>query len=122
MPYLWLIYSVPFVITPALRGAGPWEWASTLAGYAVFLPAYFYGYWVKGRRLAWILALFCVMAIVYAKSGNNPLWALLFPLTAVMLLAMYVNALRLCWTGRWMWRGTEFGNARGQKSEVRSQT
>jgi len=69
MPYLWLIYSVPFVITPALRGAGPWEWASTLAGYAVFLPAYFYGYWVKGRRLAWILALFCVISMVYAK-GN----------------------------------------------------
>lgn len=50
-----------------------------------------------------------LLGIVYTKSGNNPLWALAFPLAAMMLLAMYVNALRLCWTGRWMWRGTEFG-------------
>jgi two-component system sensor histidine kinase DesK len=95
MPYLWLIYSVPFAATPFLRHAGGLEWAATLAGYAVFLAAYFTANWVKGRRLAGLLALFCLLGIVYSKG--NPA-ALVFFIYAASFAAELGDA-RAGWLG-----------------------
>jgi two-component system sensor histidine kinase DesK len=50
-PYIWLVYLVYLVIFPYL-GRGPsYAWYATAAAVAIFLPLYFYGYWLAGRKL-----------------------------------------------------------------------
>lgn len=70
MPYLWLVYSLPFAATPAFRGNNLWDWVSTLAVYAVFLAAYFRGYWVSGWQLPAVICLMCALGI--ARSSDTP--------------------------------------------------
>ena len=63
-PYLWLIYLLYLVIFPYLgRGASD-AWPATLAAIAVFLPLYFYGYWVSGRRLLVVVAAIALLGAV----------------------------------------------------------
>lgn len=50
-PYAWLVYLVALLVEPLARGATPTEWAALAVAMAVFLPAYFAGYW-GGRGLA----------------------------------------------------------------------
>lgn len=95
MPYLWLIYSLPFLATPAFRGGGWWEWSSTLTAYAVFLVSYFRAYWVKGRRLAWILALLCLLGVAFTKSQPS---ALVFFIYAASF-ASELGGTRVAWSG-----------------------
>ncbi|MGJ5814042.1 sensor histidine kinase [Paludibaculum fermentans] len=73
MPYLWLVYSLPFLLTPAFGGNGLWDWITTLSAYTVFLAAYFRGYWVRGRQLPAIIGVFCLLAIVFAKGNPSAL-------------------------------------------------
>ena len=76
MPYLWLIYiSMALVFTPWGEQS---RMASmvTLACTVVFLPAYFGGYWVKGRQLLWIIALITLLGVVLAPF--NPGAAVFF--------------------------------------------
>jgi two-component system sensor histidine kinase DesK len=70
-PYAWLIYlaSVPFYG----YASGPRStmfWALTALGMLVFLPLYFRGYWMKDRRLLWIIAGIALLGVVY--SPTNP--------------------------------------------------
>ena len=48
------------------------------------------------------------LADVYAESGNGRRYALLFPLSGAILLAILAFAIRWCITGRIEWRGTVF--------------
>ncbi|MGC4052483.1 MAG: sensor histidine kinase [Paludibaculum sp.] len=73
MPYLWLVYSLPFLLTPAFAGGGLREWAMTLVAYAVFLAAYFRGYWVRGWQLVAILSVFCLLAIALTSTTASAL-------------------------------------------------
>ena len=52
-PYAWLIYIVPFVLTPFAdeRQNHPAAYAMYAAGFALFLFLYFRSYWVQGREL-----------------------------------------------------------------------
>ncbi len=62
MPYVWLVYSLPFLLNPLFAAGGWWRWAATLAGYAVFLVTYFAGYWTHGRRLLIPAGVLCALA------------------------------------------------------------
>lgn len=90
VPYLWLIY-----IAMALAFT-PWGQQSktasmvTLACTLVFLPAYFRGYWVKGRQLLWIIALITLLGVVLAPF--NPAAAVFFVYAAAF--APKVNGAR----------------------------
>lgn len=52
--------------------------------------------------------MFAFLAKIYRSSGNRARYAWLFPVTAVYLLVFMAYALRLCRTGRYSWRGSEF--------------
>lgn len=65
LPYVWLVYVPPLFVTPALSGSA-WQWAATAVGVAVFLVAYFRGYWLSGPRVLPMIALQCALAIAFA--------------------------------------------------------
>jgi len=52
-PYAWLIYIVPFLLTPlyASRYANPAGWALHISFTLLFLALYFRSHWVRGREL-----------------------------------------------------------------------
>jgi two-component system, NarL family, sensor histidine kinase DesK len=90
VPYLWLIYiSMALVFTPWGEQS---RMASmvTVACTVVFLPAYFGGYWVKGRQLLWIIALITLLGMVLAPF--NPGAAVFFVYAAAF--APKVNGTR----------------------------
>jgi cellulose synthase/poly-beta-1,6-N-acetylglucosamine synthase-like glycosyltransferase len=49
-----------------------------------------------------------ILAAVYRMSGNRRRYALAFPIAAGVLVALYVYAVRACFTGRIAWRGTSY--------------
>ncbi len=48
------------------------------------------------------------LATMYRLSGNPMRYAWLFPMSAVMMLAICVFALRMCYTGKLKWRDTQY--------------
>jgi len=64
-PYAWVIYIVPFMITPLFvsRYATAGGWALFLSATAVFLTLYFRSYWVTGRELILVAAAMLAMGI-----------------------------------------------------------
>lgn len=67
------------------------------------------------QRYAWLAAsithyvlLTLFLMIVYRWSGNRIRYALLAPLSAAIMLAIFIFSLNKCRTGRISWRGTEF--------------
>ena len=70
-PYAWLIYlvSVPFYGYASGQRSSTF-WALNFLGMAVFLVLYFRGYWLKDKRLLWIIGAICLVGVVY--SPTNP--------------------------------------------------
>ncbi len=64
-PFAWLIYLVPFVLTPLYnsRHANAAGWTLHVAAALVFLVLYFRGYWVRGRELVLIAAMTAAMGV-----------------------------------------------------------
>lgn len=65
-PWAWLIYIVPFAITPALdpdSSAG--LWIATLVATLAFLALYLRSFWVHGRELLVIIGLVTLLGIVF---------------------------------------------------------
>lgn len=73
MPYLWLVYSVPFAMAPAFRGNSPADWTVTLAGYLVFLACYFGGYWACGGQVAAVIGALCLLGILFSAHNAGAL-------------------------------------------------
>jgi two-component system sensor histidine kinase DesK len=69
-PYAWLLYLGTFLIEPVIRTgtgrAGGLYWAATAAGLAVFLAAYFRGYWLAGRRLLWVVGVHTALGVLFS--------------------------------------------------------
>jgi two-component system sensor histidine kinase DesK len=66
-PYAWLIYIVPFALTPFIS-----EWQANARGYATyavavvaFLVLYFRSYWVRGRELVLVSAATLAMGLAF---------------------------------------------------------
>lgn len=74
-PYLWLAYFPAFFVVPALKRAGPAEWAVTIAGGLLFLVLYFRGYWARGRELIAIIVVIALMGFAFTPSN---VWASVF--------------------------------------------
>jgi two-component system sensor histidine kinase DesK len=64
-PYAWLIYVLPFALTPTYsqRHATTEGWLLHIGATLVFLPLYFRSYWVRGRELMFLSALTAVMGL-----------------------------------------------------------
>ncbi|HEY4678744.1 MAG TPA: histidine kinase, partial [Candidatus Angelobacter sp.] len=69
-PYAWLIYltSVPFFGYASGQTTARF-WAPTIAGMVIFLGLYFWGYWIKGKKLLWIIAAITVLGMVSAPMN-----------------------------------------------------
>lgn len=66
-PYAWLVYLVFFWFQPIFSpDTTPREWALTALGTAIFLPLYFWGYWLPGRQALVPAALIVLLGIIYA--------------------------------------------------------
>ena len=75
-PYVWLVYLLNLLIYPyfsrgfphhpAAAGDPAAVWLWTALGIALFLPMYFIGYWLQGRRVLWVIAGITALGVVYA--------------------------------------------------------
>ncbi len=66
-PYAWLIYIVPFVLTPlySQRHANVRGWTLHLTVTAVFLALYFRSYWIRGRELGVVTAATVALGVAF---------------------------------------------------------
>jgi two-component system sensor histidine kinase DesK len=71
LPYVWLIYLLPFLAYPWARRASVSEWALDLAGLAVFLVLYFRAYWLKGRQGLGYAGGILLIAVVLTPSNSG---------------------------------------------------
>ena len=49
-PYAWLVYLGIFWLAALVDDPTPTDWTLTALGTALFLPLYFWGYWLSGRK------------------------------------------------------------------------
>lgn len=74
-PYAWLVYLPIFLIEPVVHtrmGLGSAGlWAITLAGVAVFLIAYFRGYWVRGQRMLPVVAVLVALGVCFSPVNTG---------------------------------------------------
>jgi two-component system, NarL family, sensor histidine kinase DesK len=66
-PYAWLVYIIPFTITPAVskRFANAEGWTLFAVATLAFLVLYFRAYWVRGRELMLVAAATAAMGIAF---------------------------------------------------------
>src|ERR1700744_2472095 len=69
-PYAWLIYlaSVPFYGYASGERSHAY-WALTIFGMLILLALYFWGYWIKGKRLLWIVAANSLLGLIYSPTN-----------------------------------------------------
>lgn len=63
VPYVWLLYLTSLFWEPYASGASALAWGATIAAVVLFLPSYFYGFWVRGPRLRAVIALQVLIGI-----------------------------------------------------------
>ncbi|HEX9982313.1 MAG TPA: sensor histidine kinase [Thermoanaerobaculia bacterium] len=65
-PYAWLIYIVPFALTPAMKPhSRPGDWLLYSAATLVFVALYLRGHWARGLELALILVATTAMGVAF---------------------------------------------------------
>lgn len=64
-PWAWLIYIVPFAITPAAAGWGAGPWAATIVGTTVFIALYLRSYWSRDRERILIAAAVTLLGVIF---------------------------------------------------------
>jgi two-component system, NarL family, sensor histidine kinase DesK len=84
LPYVWLIYLAQFVMQPAFSKGSAFEWVLAGLAVALFLPLYFLGYWVCGRRSVWVAAGIFLIGAVCAPWNAG---ASVFPIYAAACVA-----------------------------------
>jgi two-component system, NarL family, sensor histidine kinase DesK len=62
-PYAWLVYLAYYAVLPFFFVTPVWERAMTLAATLAALVLYFWGYWLKDRRILWVVAGFVAMGV-----------------------------------------------------------
>lgn len=89
----------------------------TLVGVFSFYPAVIYAMYTRdpdwmALSVAHFVLMTLYLGLVYYWSGNRPRYALLAPVTAVLMLGIFAYSLRKCQTGRIVWRDTHFAPQR----------
>jgi len=68
-PYAWLVYLVFFIGFLPLAATSAVDWALSIAGVVLFLILYFTGYWLRDRRIIWVIAGITAIGAILA-TGN----------------------------------------------------
>ncbi len=62
-PYAWLIYLLYYALWPFFFSTPLWERALTVTITLVALPLYFLGYWLRDRRILWVVGGFVALGM-----------------------------------------------------------
>lgn len=54
------------------------------------------------------LAMTAIGAVMYDWANESPLYTFLLPFGCLVLLAICLKSLWICWTGKVSWRGTQY--------------
>jgi two-component system sensor histidine kinase DesK len=81
--YAWLVYLVYFLAIPFLIGSSAWIKLASVAGTLAALPLYFWGYWLCGKRVLWVVGGFTFLGTLFAPI--NPGAATMFIFAATYL-------------------------------------
>jgi len=86
LTYVWLAYLSWFIVEGLARAA-TWRGDVGVAiGVAIFLPLYFYSYWVRGRRVLWPAIAMCLLGTVYAPWNNGAVTFFIYATAALVSL------------------------------------
>lgn len=78
-----------------------------LGVYPMLVLGLFHPIWLTAA-IAHLVVMSLYLALIYGKAGQPRWYALLFPVGCGVLLALLGYALRMCRTGRVLWRDTEY--------------
>ena len=67
-PYAWLVYLAFYLAVP-IPYTSPRTYVLTALGLCAFLPLYFWGYWLPGRRRLWVVAGIAALGCLYATTN-----------------------------------------------------
>ena len=95
-PYAWLIYlaSVPFYGYASGQRSATF-WAFTILGMLVLLALYFRGYWIKGRKLLWIIAAIALLGIIYSPTNAGASVYFIYAASFVAFIGETALAIRI---------------------------
>ncbi|MGB7158328.1 MAG: glycosyltransferase family A protein [Tepidisphaeraceae bacterium] len=99
-----ILASAAFILVCGFSAYAALAWTATLwttRGLGVAWP------WL-GAVVAHLVLMTATLAGIYTDSRNPRRYALLFPLSGTLMLAIFAFAIRWCITGRIEWRGTVF--------------
>ena len=65
-PYAYLIYLLFFATAPLFYPMPAWQTAATVAATLVFLPLYFWAYWLRGYKALGVIGLFVLIGSLFA--------------------------------------------------------
>lgn len=65
-PYAWLAYHAILYVHPLLDRVSALEWALTVLATLVFLPTYFAGFWLSGKRVLIPVAIMTLLGVLYS--------------------------------------------------------
>jgi len=69
-PYAWLVYLIFFWFGPIFSpNTTTKDWVLTALGTAIFLPLYFWGYWLPGRKTLIPASLIVLLGILYGPTN-----------------------------------------------------
>lgn len=97
MPYVWLVYLGIYLSFPILGRASALAWALTLGGLALFLPLYFYAFWLEGRRLLLVSAGLVAIGVVVMPWNSGA--SVMFVYAAAFLGDAARPAVAMRWLG-----------------------
>jgi len=67
--YAWLIYSVPFLLASFDSSFSAGETLAMVAGYGVFLAAYFAGQIMRGPRIVWLMVVMDLLVVAFGRTN-----------------------------------------------------
>jgi two-component system sensor histidine kinase DesK len=82
-PFAYLIYLVYYLVVPFFVPVPAWYRVLTVAATLVGLALYFAGYWIRDRRILWIVAAFVALGVAFLPS--NPAASVFFVYGAAYL-------------------------------------
>ncbi len=95
-PYAWLIYVVPFLLTPTYssRHANAAGWTLHIVATLLFLPLYFRSYWVRGRELMLVAAATVTLGIALSPVSAGAGAFFIYGSSMIALLESSRSAMR----------------------------
>ncbi|MCG8456198.1 MAG: histidine kinase, partial [Holophagales bacterium] len=115
-PYLWLFYLLFFIVPWFVAPTSRLEMVLGIATVPVFLALYFYGFWVPGRRLLWVIAAVLLIAVAWTPWNRGAMTFFIYAAafagalgdsrlgTRVVMVIASISATQGWWLGySWVW-------------------